>query len=191
MSWGWDLEAYNRRSANSRDGTAELMEEAVKDPTWWLKIYVLDVLFSVLREAQRWARGCPCHYDALKVGGVPHALQVFWRKCCSNGMRLAEVVSGDFLEMFRDLCGVCLSKCLLSCGAHIPAEDKKVILCELECGRATLLYSISVKVLPLMQPPYLLCGLVHHLNDRVRRALERCLACRNTHKLIRKLQAEP
>ena len=182
---------YNARSKSSRDGNAELMEESVKDPKWWMCMFVLDLLFSILRESQRWARGCPCHFEAMKTHGTPPLLRARWKSCRLKGMRLPEVVSGDFLEMFKRLCMVCASQFLLKCGPSISETDKKELLGQFECGRGTLLYSISVKVLPLMEPPYLLCGMAHHLIDRARRAFEHCLACRSTFKQILKLQAEP
>ena len=118
LVWGWDEEIYLRGEEDagqeSRQASAELARQvssAVNDPVWWAWLAMLEVVCALIRRHIAWAESCPCHWHLLEGSRrgdyhIPPKLKELFQSCPMRGKRAAEVSSGDFLDIMKDLWAV-------------------------------------------------------------------------------------
>ena len=194
LQWGWDKDAYNRDTkGNSKSNMVERVDEALSDECFWASMVVLEELYVNVRMAIAWTGRCPCHDFPLgaNLADVPADILRAWLDCPMAGRRLPEVATGDFLQMFKDLCVVSSAKLAMELSGSLSPSVRASLLGEFEKARAYFLFMMTMKTDQLADAPSVMLALGHHDRSKVESAFELCLISQSKHPRIVELQEAP
>jgi hypothetical protein len=170
---GWSLERYMGGSTEIDNGSddgcddlkgktkSEICDFAIKDPTWWGYLTMLEHLASLLRSCHHWAEWCGCHEKAVLAskdlpGELRHDLMKVWAKCPRRGCRGADLAAGEFLELVHKMGGVLAAQLVMSLPADITEQQRRVLVTEFESGRGHLSFYFTLKLSHWTEPPWVL-----------------------------------
>ena len=177
-------------AGTERGPKLQMVNDAITSSLFWGQLMTLDFVYELVRRAFAWVESCPCHGHLDFDSATPDQRKI-WESCFMRSLRLPEIASGDFIEMFRLLCDVTAAQLMLSLPEDISEAERGVCLQEFERGRAHLLFEFTLKLHAYGSPPLLLFAVAHHKHDRMRRALKTCLEAQSKHPKIKMLQASP
>ena len=146
-----------------------------------------DFLFHVFRSAFDWVEGCPCHTH-LDWEMVEAYVRSRWGACPLRGCRVDEIAAGDFLEFVRELLVTNAVDLLLALPAELDDVQRGKCMRVFEKGRSMILLEMTIKITPLMVPPYSIGGIAHYCRDKAMRVLRLCLECDSMHQQLVELR---
>ena len=198
LRWGWSLAMYlgpSSDQASELTVKASAVSDALTSEHWWQCLKVLDKLHKAIRHLFAWCEGCPCHGVACPEGPDPNnrnfnrQWEHLKESCPLRGRRCAELACGDFLEELRSQLDVSAAEVVLGMAPSLSPEQQATLVSEFECGRASLLFNIALKVSPMHREPLLVFGIAHLDLRKARDALAQCLASDNTEGLLAELKS--
>ena len=193
LRYGWNRDLYQGGPdsgvpANGFSVNIDLVDEALTDLGWWAALLMLDKLHEVVRETMTWAESCPCH------GGLGPELataeqRAAWQSCPFRGLRNPELSAGDFFVLLEELVQHHGAALLLELPTELSGERRIAIVHNFEQCRSWIIFSFTLKLTPMMEPPLLICGAAHFDNSKARRCVQRCLQSLVRHPLIDRLKS--
>ena len=202
LVWGWDEEIYLRGGEDagqeSRQASAELARQvssAVNDPVWWAWLAMLEVVCALIRRHIAWAESCPCHWHLLEGSRrgdyhIPPKLKELFQSCPMRGKRAAEVSSGDFLDIMKDLWAVSAAEVFRVVGREINDEDRTFIMQEFDRARTHLAFYFTLKLSHLQEMPWKILQLAHPRETVAQIAANAVLQSTCQHPLAVELRGE-
>ena len=165
-------------------------DAAIRSPYFEGRLIGVDMIFTLVREAFAFSEGCDCH-SHLDWEAVPHKIRQLWSQCPCRGFRLTSVCSGEFFDLFGSVANVTTGILMGALPTELEPTQFARIVQMFENSRSKLMFTFTLKLCPMLEPPRSLCGLAHHDIVVVRRLLARGLSSDCPHPRIRELQAEP
>ena len=108
-----------------------------------------------------------------------------------RGHRLAELSSGAFFVMLKDMCDLNLATLLLEFPPGIDRSQKGALIQDYERARGSLLFALTLKQSCFCEPPLLLFGISSFDRATSVMAAENCFTATCSHPNVQRLQAEP
>ena len=173
LTHAWSLEKYAAEQPKVGKELREV-DAAIHSAYFWGCMEVLNMLYSLVRDAFLWAESCPCH-GHLCPDDVPLDARQRWQTCPLRGLRLPEVCAGDFFNNFRRLGASSGLLLLTRLPPGITAQERSGLLQAFAVGRSHLLYTFTLKLGAYTVPPLLLGAAAHQ--SRMVRALRSRHVC--------------
>ena len=164
----WDLQTYlgsgsgPEPEAASEGLNLEDIDASIRSSLFWTSLGVLNLLMKVVRTCILWSESCPCHFHLLDQEDVPNRIYQAWLQCPMSGRRLAELSSGDFMEMISSLFDNLIAQAIALMPPSLSGKDRANLLEDLSRGRAHLVFQFTLKLSAMQQPPRLLHASSHH-----------------------------
>ena len=147
----WDKSAYMNGASAGPEGDAnagpkvDIVDDAVQSSLFWGLMVTLSYLGKVICTCFEWAEGCPCHTN-LDWSDISCEKKRLWERCVLRGLRLCELSSCDFLQMFQELCQETIVDLLMDLPRDLSVSDRNICVQEWERGRSQLLFVFTLKV---------------------------------------------
>ena len=158
--------------ADRGDGSAvkaDIADEAIRSPSFWGYMRMLDQVAEVMLELSAWAEGCPCHScDAQFQGCTRHQRATVFRRtfdvdgCPLRTMRAPELASGIMKPLLgRLLTSVNTTLVLDPAISVLPPDTRASVLQDFAALRRHITFTFALKLGFWQQLPWILAGVAH------------------------------
>ena len=200
LTWGWDEAIFLRGEEDAgqenRRATAELAQQisaAVHNPLWWAWVAMMEVVCALIRRHIAFVESCPCHWHLLEQARrgeihIPQEVKALFETCPMRGKRAAEISSGAFLDILKDLWAVSAAEVVRVMGRDINEEDKRFVMQEFDRARAHLVFYFTLKLSHLQEFPWKILQIAHPSEIVAQMAARDALQSTCQHPLVVELQ---
>ena len=197
LQWGWDEEVFLRGAGEeSRRATGELAQQvssAVNNPVWWAWLGMLEIVCTLIRRHIAYAESCPCHWHILEAArrgefDIPIKVRELIDRCPMRGRRAAEISTGEFLAIMRDLWAVSAAMVYRVMGREINDQDRRLVMQEFDRARTHLAFYFALKLTHMQELPWKVFQVSHSSEAVAQLAAHEILQSDNEHPLLAELR---
>ena len=173
-----------RQDGSAKSVRVDIADAAIISTMFWAYLVMVDFLAEALMALTHWSERCPCcSRNERNCYCSTRARREAWFRtlyqivrCPMAGRRGPEMARGEWRQVIRGLLGIANANLRMHPALQVLSErDKAIILADFARARRHILITLTFKLSPWTQLPYMLIGLGHHDDEKARWCGERAL----------------
>ena len=173
-----------RQDGSAKSVRVDIADQAINSTLFWAYLVMVDFLAEALMALTHWSERCPCCsrrernvYDSTRARreALYRTLYAVLR-CPMAGRRGPEMARGDWRQVIRGLLSIANANLRMHPAVQVLCErDKAIVLADFSRARRHIIITLTFKLSPWTQLPYVLIGLGHHDDEKARWCGEQAL----------------